>query len=116
MVAYSLKAAEILEKEGISCEVVNLRSLKPLGQGDNTASVRKTHRVVSIGEDWPGSMACQVRNILALRLKTALTAWMRRLRGSLGWRCPCRTLGAGGPATMPQIDDVVRVVKRMVGK
>ena len=53
MVGYNLKAAELLEQEGISAEVVNLRSLKPLDRDTITASVRKTHRVVSVEEGWP---------------------------------------------------------------
>jgi pyruvate dehydrogenase E1 component beta subunit len=53
MVGYNLKAAELLEQEGISCEVVNLRSLKPLDREGIAQSIRKTHRVVSVEEGWP---------------------------------------------------------------
>lgn len=53
MVGYCLKAAELLEQEGISAEVVNLRSLKPIDRDAIAASVRKTHRLVSVEEGWP---------------------------------------------------------------
>lgn len=53
MVGYCLKAAELLEQEGISAEVLNLRSLKPIDRDAIAASVRKTHRIVSVEEGWP---------------------------------------------------------------
>ncbi|KAK7860510.1 pyruvate dehydrogenase e1 component subunit beta-1 [Quercus suber] len=48
MVGYALKAAEILEKEGISAEVINLRSIRPLDRATINASVRKTRRLVTV--------------------------------------------------------------------
>jgi pyruvate dehydrogenase E1 component beta subunit len=59
IVAYSrmthvaLDAAAALEKEGISCEVVDLRSLRPLDEDTIVHSVRKTHRCVVVHEGWP---------------------------------------------------------------
>ena len=53
MVGYCLKAAELLEAEGISAEVLNLRTLKPIDREAIAASVRKTHRLVSVEEGWP---------------------------------------------------------------
>lgn len=43
-VGYCLEAAEKLAAEGISAEVVNLRSLKPLDRDAILKSVAKTHR------------------------------------------------------------------------
>jgi pyruvate dehydrogenase E1 component beta subunit len=48
----SLIAAETLEKEGISAEVVDLRSLVPLDRNGIRASVAKTGRLVVIDEDY----------------------------------------------------------------
>jgi pyruvate dehydrogenase E1 component beta subunit len=42
----SLKAAEILERHGVSAEVIDLRSLRPLDEETLVASVRKTGRLV----------------------------------------------------------------------
>ena len=47
------QAAEALEKEGVSAEVINLRSLRPLDRDAIAASVRKTNRVVVVEEGWP---------------------------------------------------------------
>jgi len=48
-----LKAAEVLEKEGYSAEVLDLRSLRPLDEEAVFASVAKTNRCVIIDNDWP---------------------------------------------------------------
>ncbi len=53
MVGYALEAAAILEKEGISVEVVNLRSIRPLDRDGIIASVKKTNRLVTVEEGWP---------------------------------------------------------------
>ncbi len=54
MVGVALEAAEQLQKErGVSCEVINLRSLRPLDREAIIASVMKTHYVVTVEGGWP---------------------------------------------------------------
>jgi len=53
MVGVALAAADLLAKEGIEAEVINLRSLRPLDTATIVASVRKTNRLVSVEEGWP---------------------------------------------------------------
>ncbi|HDL48723.1 MAG TPA: alpha-ketoacid dehydrogenase subunit beta [Actinobacteria bacterium] len=48
----ALDAAELLEEKGISVEVLDLRSLVPLDREAIVASVRKTHRLVVVDEDY----------------------------------------------------------------
>jgi pyruvate dehydrogenase E1 component beta subunit len=59
---YALGAAEVLAKDGIECEVIDLRSLRPLDLETILASVRKTNRIVTVEEAWPvcsvGSEIC----------------------------------------------------------
>lgn len=52
MTQINLAAAELLEKDGISAEVVDVRSLLPLDMETINASVQKTHRAVVVYEDW----------------------------------------------------------------
>ncbi len=52
-VKHALEAAEQLEKEGISAEVIDLRTIRPLDRQTIIDSVRKTHRLVSVEEGWP---------------------------------------------------------------
>ena len=49
----SLKAAEELEKEGISCEVINLRSIRPLDREGIIKSVKKTRHLITVEEGYP---------------------------------------------------------------
>ncbi|MDR3520172.1 MAG: pyruvate dehydrogenase complex E1 component subunit beta [Acidocella sp.] len=62
MVDVALKAAEILAGQGISAEVINLRTIRPLDVATIVESVKKTNRVVSVEEGWPfagiGSEIC----------------------------------------------------------
>ncbi len=52
MTQINLAAAELLEKDGIHAEVVDVRSLLPLDTETIYNSVRKTHRAVVVYEDW----------------------------------------------------------------
>ncbi|WP_332660232.1 pyruvate dehydrogenase complex E1 component subunit beta [Brevundimonas sp.] len=52
MVGFALQAAEQLAGEGISCEVVDLRTLRPLDHETIVESVKKTSRLVSAEEGW----------------------------------------------------------------
>jgi pyruvate dehydrogenase E1 component beta subunit len=47
-----LKAADALEKEGIECEVIDLRTLVPLDMNTVVASLGKTHHAVVVHEEW----------------------------------------------------------------
>ena len=51
--AHALAAAEVLAKEGIEAEVVNLRTLRPIDYDTVLASVMKTNRCVTVEEGFP---------------------------------------------------------------
>jgi pyruvate dehydrogenase E1 component beta subunit len=53
MVGVALQAAEALAEQGISAEVINLRSLRPLDTATIVDSVKKTSRLVTVEEGWP---------------------------------------------------------------
>jgi pyruvate dehydrogenase E1 component beta subunit len=53
MVDVALKAADTLAEQGISAEVINLRTIRPLDVETIVNSVKKTNRVVSVEEGWP---------------------------------------------------------------
>jgi pyruvate dehydrogenase E1 component beta subunit len=52
-VGIALEAAKLLEGEGVSCEVLDLRSLRPLDEAAVLASLKKTNRMVVVEEGWP---------------------------------------------------------------
>ncbi|WP_374374331.1 pyruvate dehydrogenase complex E1 component subunit beta [Dongia sp.] len=53
MVAVATAAADILAKDGIEAEVIDLRTIRPLDTETIVASVKKTNRLVSVEEGWP---------------------------------------------------------------
>ena len=66
MVSKSLAAAEELAKDGISVEVVDLRTVDPIDEESILASIRKTHRLVVVQETWPKcSVSSEVAAIAA---------------------------------------------------
>ncbi|HRO10986.1 pyruvate dehydrogenase complex E1 component subunit beta [Amaricoccus sp.] len=59
---YALQAADELAKEGISAEVIDLRSLRPMDTETVIASVRKTNRCVTVEEGFP---VCSIGSYLS---------------------------------------------------
>jgi pyruvate dehydrogenase E1 component beta subunit len=57
----TLAAAQELEKEGISAEVIDLRSVRPIDYATVVESVKKTNRLVIVEEAWPlSSIATEI--------------------------------------------------------
>lgn len=53
IIKLAYQAAEILEKEGISCEIIDLRTIRPIDFASIIESVKKTNRLVVVEEAWP---------------------------------------------------------------
>tara|TARA_A100001015_G_scaffold217948_1_gene244935 strand:- start:1125 stop:2102 length:978 start_codon:yes stop_codon:yes gene_type:complete len=57
----ALKAAEILAEENIDCEVIDLRTIRPMDYQTIFESVKKTNRLVILEESWPfGNIATEI--------------------------------------------------------
>jgi len=55
------KAADTLSKEGIECEIIDLRTVRPMDHKTILDSVRKTNRLVILEEAWPfGNVATEI--------------------------------------------------------
>jgi len=52
-VHFCVEAAEELAKEGISCEIINLRSIRPLDMDAINESITKTHHLITVEGGWP---------------------------------------------------------------
>ena len=62
---YALEAAEKLAEEGISAEVIDLRTLRPMDTGSIIKSVMKTNRCVTVEEGWPqGSVGNYISSVI----------------------------------------------------
>ena len=73
MVGEAMRAAEALAGEGISAEVINLRSLRPLDIGTVIESVRKTNRLVTCEEGWA---PCGIGAEIAARTMEQAFDWL----------------------------------------
>ena len=64
---YSLEAAEILAKDGIDAEVIDLRTLRPIDYETVIRSVQKTNRCITVEEGFP---VCSIGNHLSAKIMT----------------------------------------------
>ena len=108
-----LAAAETLSESGISAEVIDLRSLKPLDEETVLASVRKTGRAVIVHEaSGLCGVAAEVAAIVAEKAFGSLRSPGVRLTG------PDAPVASSFPleqAYIPQADGIVEAVKRQIG-
>ncbi|MEO7970242.1 MAG: pyruvate dehydrogenase complex E1 component subunit beta [bacterium] len=82
MVPVALKAAEALEKEGISCEVIDPRTIRPLDITTIVDSVKKTNRVVIAEESHPFcGVAAEIASEIMERAFDYLDAPVKRVSG-----------------------------------
>ena len=57
----SIEAAQLLARDNIECEVIDLRTLRPLDDATIMASIARTHRAVIVDEGWrTGSLAAEI--------------------------------------------------------
>jgi pyruvate dehydrogenase E1 component beta subunit len=113
MVGLALEASEVLSASGISCEVVNLRSIRPLDRDTIINSVKKTGRIVSIETGWP---QCGIGSeIAAIMMESDAFNWldapMERITGA---DVPMAYAIDLENASLPQVPDVVAAVNRLV--
>jgi len=114
-VGASLEAAAILEKKGISAEVINLRTIRPLDRDTIINSVKKTSRLVTVEEGWPQSGVGA--EIIALVNDTEAFDYLDAP--------PVRITGADIPmpyaqnlerAALPQVETIATVVERVCSR
>lgn len=111
MVELALEAADVLASTGVSCEVINLLTLRPLDRDAVINSAKKTGRVVSIETGWPQSGVGS--EIAAILMETDafnyLDAPLERVTGA---DIPMPYATALENASIPQVEDVVAAVER----
>jgi pyruvate dehydrogenase E1 component beta subunit len=83
MMKVALAAAEELAKDGISAEVIDLRTIRPLDMETILRSVRKTNRAVVIDESWPyGGISSEIAYRVQHEAFDYLDAPVLRINGS----------------------------------
>jgi len=114
-VGFALEAAEALAKEGINCEVINLRSIRPLDMDTVNESIKKTNHCITVEGGWPqhgvgAEVSAAVAEGPAFHY---LDAPVIRISGV---DAPMPYAQAAEAAATPQSHNIVSAVKRVLGK
>ena len=109
MVPRALAAAEILSREGVSVEVVDPRTLRPLDEDTILGSVRKTSRALVVHEAWTtGGFGAEVSALIADKAFMDLDAPVRRLGAP---DVPMPYNDALERATIPSVERITAAIR-----
>ncbi|CAG7821719.1 unnamed protein product [Allacma fusca] len=108
-----LEAAKELSGSGVDCEVINLRSLRPLDMETVEKSLEKTHHIVTVEQGWASSgIGAEISaRIAESKSFFFLDAPILRVSGADIPMPYAKTLEA---ACLPQPQDIVRTVKTLL--
>jgi pyruvate dehydrogenase E1 component beta subunit len=108
----SLKAAELLAKEGVEVEIVDLRSLRPLDMEPVIESFKKTNRAVVVEEGWKSfGVGAEVSARIYEQAFDYVDAPIRRVAQKEVPLPYNRTLEQ---SALPQVEDVIAAVKEVL--
>ncbi len=111
MMKVALDSAAELEKEGISAEVIDLRTIRPLDLETIVRSVQKTNRCVVIDESWPyGGISAEIGFRIQREAFDYLDAPVYRVNGADASMHYAPNLVA---AYLPSVEKVVKAVKEV---
>ncbi len=112
MMKVALASAEALAAEGISAEVIDLRTIRPLDHTTILNSVRKTNRLVVIDESWPyGGISSEIAYRVQKDAFDYLDAPVVRVNGSDVSMPYAMNLVQ---AYLPSVEKVVKAVKEVM--
>lgn len=110
----TLQAAEVLEADGISAEVIDLRTLRPLDTRTIIDSVTKTHRAVIIDEGWrSGSISAEITARIVENAFYELDAPVARVCSA---EVPMPYAKHLEEAALPQVTAIVAAARQVMGR
>jgi pyruvate dehydrogenase E1 component beta subunit len=110
----ALKAAEILAEENIDCEVIDLRTIRPLDYQTIFESVKKTNRLVILEESWPfGNIATEITYQVQSEIFDYLDAPVEKINTA---DTPAPYSPVLLKEWLPNADDVVKSIKKVLYK
>ena len=111
-VVEALSAAKLLEKDGISVEVIDPRTLAPLDIDTILESVAKTHRLLMVDEDFaPCGAAAEIATQVMERAFYELDAPVRRLNGAF---IPAPYSPPLEAAVVPNANSIAQAVRELI--
>jgi pyruvate dehydrogenase E1 component beta subunit len=106
----ALAAAEELAEDGISAEVIDLRTIRPLDKDTIISSVRKTSRLVAVEEGWPfAGVAAEIVAMINENAFDDLDAPVERVTGQ---DVPLPYAANLEKLALPQVQNIVDAAKR----
>jgi pyruvate dehydrogenase E1 component beta subunit len=114
MVKAALDAADALAEMGISAEVIDLRTIRPLDRETVVNSVKKTNRLVSLEEGWP--FAAIGSELAAIMMEDAFDYLDAPVIRVTGKDIPLPYAANLEKLALPQIQDVIEAVRSVCYK
>ncbi len=114
MVGKALQAAELLAKEGIEAEVIDLRTIRPLDTETIVKSVKRTNRLVSVEEGWP--FAGIGSEMAALMMEQAFDYLDAPVKRVAGVDVPLPYAANLEKLALPQVENIVQAAKAALYK
>lgn len=109
----SIEAAETLKKEGISSEVIDLRTVSPLDHETLINSVKKTGRLIIVQEAWRNcSVSSEVAAIITEKCFDFLDAPIMRITAK---ESPIPFSPVLEKFILPQAEDIVKMARHIIG-
>ena len=108
------KAAEELDKENISCEIIDLRTVRPMDNETILNSVKKTNRLVILEEAWPfGNVATEITYQVQSQAFDYLDAPIEKINTA---DTPAPYSPVLLKEWLPNSEDVIKAVKKVLYK
>ena len=108
----AMEAAEILAKDGIDAEVIDLRTLRPLDNETIFSSIAKTHRALIVDEGWKsGSISAEISARIMENIFYELDHPVERVCSE---EVPMPYAKHLEDKALPQVDEIVAVASKMM--
>jgi len=108
----AFKAADVLEKEGISVEIIDLRTVRPMDHQAILTSVKKTNRLVILEEAWPfASISAEITYQVQEKAFDYLDAPIQRITTA---DTPAPFSPVLLEEWLPNANDVIKAVKKVM--
>jgi 2-oxoisovalerate dehydrogenase E1 component len=114
MVHQTVKACDALDRDNLSIEVIDLRSISPLDIDTILASVRKTGRLLIVDEDYgPCSVGAEIAAQVMARAFDDLDAPVMRLNGAF---TPVPYSPPLEAAVVPNVETITRAIRDLLAE
>ena len=108
----AFKAAEILTKENIECEIIDLRTIRPMDHKSIFDSVKKTNRLVILEESWPfGNISTEITYQVQNQIFDYLDAPIEKINTA---DTPAPYSPVLLKEWLPNYEDVIKSVKKVI--